>query len=64
VLDVGLQQCHSKFKHSVIEETGILGLEIPRKPDFPVGGSSFTCLKCGLEATYQRYELTVQDWRQ
>jgi len=58
------KKCHSKFKHSGMEETGIVGLEIPLKPNFPVGGSSFKCPKCGLEATYQRFELTEQDLRQ
>lgn len=58
------KKCHLKFEHSGIEETGILGLEIPLKPSFPVGGASFKCPKCGYMATYQRFELTEQNLRE
>jgi rRNA maturation endonuclease Nob1 len=52
--------CQSHFKHSDIDDTGLLSYFFTPKPLFPPDGSELECPHCGHKATYQRTDLTYQ----
>ena len=50
--------CRAKFEHSkAVEEDGLRYLQVPMKPQFPLGGSELVCPKCGHVAVYERTDL-------
>ena len=52
--------CKKEFDHSPVKVTSVEDIFLPRKPEFPPGGSELECPHCKTMGVYNRHQLTFR----